>query len=245
MAMARTILDRLTPGEHGEGGVLSPTIIRTQIKEQLTAMGYEVAGPVGQSDFKCSLAVKRSPEDEEYALAILIDDEGHYQNENLVEQYYQRPAILRDFGWTVLPVYAKDWLHQPQRVMEEIVRALGSTVRDATAAAGSSGRPAINTAGGVATNAGGGPGMATPVTPDSAVSHYDHLDFHRFIHPENKTFWEAATDGNKLIVRWGRRGARVRIRLRSFPDELSAQKELAGQEEEQKVKGFIPDQEPR
>ena len=87
--------------------------------------------------------------------------------------------------------------------------------------------------------------MATPVTPDSTVSHYDHLDFHRFIHPENKTFWEAATDGNKLIVRWGRRGARVQIRLRSFPDELSAQKELAGQEEEQKVKGFIPDQEPR
>ena len=81
--------------------------------------------------------------------------------------------------------------------------------------------------------------------PGSTVSPYDHLDFHRFIHPENKTFWEAATDGNKLIVRWGRRGARIQIRLRSFPDELSAQKELAGQEEEQKVKGFIPDQEPR
>ncbi len=138
MAMARTILDRLTPRDHGEAGVLSPTVIRTQIKEQLTAMGYEVAGPVGQSDFTCSLAVKRNSGDEEYSLAILIDDEGHYRNENLVEQYYQRPAILRDFGWKVLPVYAKDWLHQPQRVMEEIVRALESTGRDG--AAGSSRR---------------------------------------------------------------------------------------------------------
>ena len=217
MTAARTILDSLAPHQHTGTGVLSPTIIRTQIKEQLTAMGYEVAGPVGQSDFKCSLAVKRNPGDEEYALAILIDDEGHYRNENLVEQYYQRPAILRDFGWKVLPVYAKDWLHQPQRVMEEILEALG----------------------------GGGPAMAAPLTPGSAARGYDHLDFHRFIHPENKTFWEAATDGNKLIVRWGRRGARMQIRLRSFPDEISAQKELAVQEEEQKVKGFTPDQEPR
>ena len=126
-------------------------------------------------------------------------------------------SILRDFGWKVLPVYAKDWLHQPQRVMEQILGALGGV----------------------------GPAMATPLMSESAANPYDHLVFHRFIHPENKTFWEAVTDGNKLIVRWGRRGARVQIRLRSFPDELSAQKELAGQEEEQKVKGFIPDQEPR
>jgi predicted DNA-binding WGR domain protein len=237
MTAARAILDGLTPHEPAGADVITPTIIRTQIKDRLTAMGYEVEGPVGQSDFKCSLAVKRHAGDEEYALAILIDDEDHYRNENLVEQYYQRPAILRDFGWNALPVYAKDWLHQPTRVMEQIVMALEKGM----------GTPA------------GGPGMQDSVLPGmpaagrtdpglptaSGTSPYDHLDFHRFIHPENKTFWEAATDGNKLIVRWGRKSARVQIRLRTFQDEPSARKELAAQEEEQKAKGFVPDQEPR
>src|SRR6202000_1613773 len=114
MTMARTILDGLTPHKNTGAKTVTPTIIRSQIKDQLTAMGYEIAGPVGQSDFKCSLDVKRSAGDEAYALAILIDDEDHYRNENLVEPSYSRTARLRDFGWKVLPVYAKDWLHQPQ-----------------------------------------------------------------------------------------------------------------------------------
>src|SRR6202000_1142607 len=97
MTMARTILDGLTPHKNTGAKTVTPTIIRSQIKDQLTAMGYEIAGPVGQSDFKCSLAVKRNAGDEAYALAILIDDEDHSHNENLVEQYYQRPAILPHF----------------------------------------------------------------------------------------------------------------------------------------------------
>jgi hypothetical protein len=107
MYMARTILDGLTPHKPAGDNAMTPTVMLTQLKEQLIASGYEVAGPLGQSDFKCSLAVKRKVENETYALAILIDDENHYRNENLVEQYYQRPAILRDFGWKVLPSMQK------------------------------------------------------------------------------------------------------------------------------------------
>ncbi|HLI93435.1 MAG TPA: AAA domain-containing protein, partial [Puia sp.] len=122
MDTARTILDSLAP--HKAETAVSQTVIRAQLKEHLEGMGYTVDGPVGQSDFKCSLAIKQRPEDEDYALAILIDDEGHYRNGNLIEQYYQRPAILESFGWKVLPVYAKDWLHQPQKVLDQIVRML-------------------------------------------------------------------------------------------------------------------------
>ncbi|HEV2483664.1 MAG TPA: WGR domain-containing protein, partial [Puia sp.] len=205
---------------------LTPTIIRTQLKDQLTAMGYEVAGPVGQSDFKCSLAVKRNAADEEYALAILIDDEDHYRNENLVEQYYQRPAILRDFGWKVLPVYAKDWLHQPQRVMEQIVRELGSNPGETPAT--------------IPSRAPAEAGTGTP-TVAAPAGQYEHLDFHRLVNPVDGLFWEAATEHNKLITRWGRKGARVQIRLRTFADETAARNELTKQEEEQKQKGFVPE----
>jgi len=220
MTIAGTILSGLV-GRHGSGeSRVTPTIIRSQLKEQLTALGYTVDGPIGQSDFKCSLAVRRRPEEAAYSVAILIDDEGHYQNEDLIEQYYQRPATLRNIGWKVVSVYAKDWLHQPQKVMEQIVKALGEQGTDLT------------------------PEDAFGVFKESAApaGPYDRLPFRRLVQGEenNGAFWEAATDGNKLIVRWGKTGTRGQTRLKTLADESSAQSELEKLEKEQLEKGFRP-----
>jgi predicted DNA-binding WGR domain protein/DNA polymerase III delta prime subunit len=214
MTMARTILDGLAPHKSDRAVMTAPTIIREQLAEQLTGLGYQVAAQVGQSDFKCSLAVKRQPGDEAYALAILIDDEGHYRNENLIEQYYQRPAVLRSFGWKVLPVFAKDWLHQPQKVMDRIIKELGG-----------SGAPIL------------------PLTPEvAATGPHDHLSFARLVLGEGSSgsFWERAVEGNKLIVRWGKTGTRGQTRLKTFADEDSARMEGEKQEKEQIEKGFRP-----
>ena len=235
MPMARTILDGLAPqGNDSEAGV-GPAIIRSQLKEQISALGYHVEGPVGQSAFKCSLAVKRRREDPAYALAILIDDEGHYRNENLIEQYYQRPAILQNFGWKVLPVFGKDWLHQPQRVMDQIAKAL----REEPAGRSEGTDPDAHGSGLAAGPAGPEPPLT--LTPDTgAAGAHDHLAFRRLVRQsgDSSAFWEAATDGNKLIVRWGRSGTRGQTRLKTFADEPSAQAELDRQEKEQLENGF-------
>ncbi|HLX65387.1 MAG TPA: AAA domain-containing protein, partial [Puia sp.] len=203
MGAARTILDGLAPNAAGHITDV-PTIVRRQLRKQLEARGYEVVEQVGQSGFKCSLAVKRRPEDGLYALAILIDEEQHYRNGNLIEQYYLRPAILRSFGWTVLPVYAKDWLQQPQKVMEQLLRALGDN-------------PAT--------------------TALSAGEPQDHPAFRRLVLGEK--WWEAATDGRQLIVRYGRSGSKGQTTLRTLPDEGSARDELERQWEEQQQKGYV------
>jgi len=223
MAMARTILDGLVAHKTGSEVRMTPTVIRRQLQEQLTALGYAVAGPVGQSDFKCSLAVKRHPEDSAYALAILIDDEGHYRNENLIEQYYQRPAILRSFGWKVLPVYAKDWLHQPQKVMDQILKALKEEVVRPEAPVEEAPAPVV-----------------ALVAEGSAAGPYDHLVFRRLISGEGPTgsFWESATDGNKLIVRWGKTGSRGQAKIKTCADEQAARAEQERQEKEQLEKGY-------
>jgi predicted DNA-binding WGR domain protein len=208
MAAARTILDGLAPHAAEQIKEAKPTIIRRQLREQLEARGFEVAEQVGQSGFKCSLAVKRRPEDGHYSLAILVDDEQHYRNGNLIEQYYQRPSILRSFGWVVLPVYAKDWLYQPEKVMGRIFRALGVE------------------------------GGNTETSPPSEIGPYDHLEFRRLELGEK--FWEAAADGNQLIIRRGRSGSKGQITLRTFPDDGSATDELNRQWEEQRQKGYLP-----
>jgi predicted DNA-binding WGR domain protein len=183
--------------------------MREEIRDQLVARGYEVAEQVGQSGFKCSLAVKRTPEDEQYALAILIDDDQHYRNDNLIEQYYQRPAILKSFGWKVLPVYAKDWLHQPQKVMEQILKALEAGQTEVPSAVGEL-RSTLMTGAPARTGA------------------YDHLAFRRWVLPDGagEKFWEAATDGNKLIIRQGKTGSRGQASLKTFADDEAARNEM-------------------
>jgi predicted DNA-binding WGR domain protein len=206
------------------------------LKEQLVQLGYEVAGPIGQSDFKCSLAVKKNPADDDYALAILIDDEAHYRNDNLIEQYYQRPAILLSFGWKVLSVYAKDWLHRPQKVLEQVLKALGDS--------GIANTDAGKNAGVIAAGGKGIGGKNTGGTGTGAARSgaYDHLEFRRLVRGEN--FWEGATDGPRLIVRWGKTGARAQIRLVSCSNETAALSELDRLENEQREKGYTDDQEP-
>lgn len=224
MGAARTILDGLAERAGAAVGLATATIVRRQLREQLEARGYEVAEQVGQSDFKCSLAVRRRPEDGQYSLAILIDDEQHYRNDNLIEQYYQRPAILRSFGWTVLPVYAKDWLHQPQKVMEQVLRALGVT-------------------GGGNGTAGGGKGMAggADVRMDGAVE-AARAEVRRlvFADTDGEKYWEAATDGKRLIIRRGKAGSKGQVTLRTFPDEGSAQEALDRQWDELVRNGWAP-----
>jgi predicted DNA-binding WGR domain protein len=249
MAAARSILDSLAPPKAAgaAGADAMPTIIRMQIREQLLALGYEVAEEVGQSDFKCALAVKRRPEDAEYSLAILIDDERHYRNGNLTEQYSQRPAILERFGWKLLPVYAKDWLHQPQKVMEQVLKALGAEPVDGTGRNGGAGVAAAWAAGAAGQGGGAAVATGTGMAQAGGPGAYDHLDFRRLVlrDESGEKFWEAATDGNKIIVRLGKTGARGQIQMKTFGDEETARKEIERLINEKSGDGYLSAQEPR
>jgi predicted DNA-binding WGR domain protein len=236
MAGARSILDSMVL-RRMDGGQFRPSRVREQIKQQLRAMNYSVDEEVGQSDFKCSLAVKARPEDGSYVLGILLDDEKHYLNENLIEQYYQRPAILERFGWKVLPVYARDWLHQPQKIMEMIRKLVEEPVVEKPGGSGASGTLGDDSGShGEETlvNFGQAEAGAVPASP------YDHLPFQRWHirEKDSEKFWEAAADGNKLIVRWGRSGTKGQIQLKRFPDEETAKKEMEKLIREKRNKGY-------
>ncbi|PQJ11823.1 DNA helicase [Flavipsychrobacter stenotrophus] len=125
MTIARTILDSLMAGLQQTKTATDVSSATTQqIKQALEAKGYVVNEKIGQSNFKCTLGVKKNAADTNYSLGILVDDEQHYMNSDLVEQYYQRPAILQSFGWEIMNVYAKDWLEDRDRVINSLVKFL-------------------------------------------------------------------------------------------------------------------------
>lgn len=225
MQVARTILDSLVAHKRSTETTSRASVIASQLKQQLIQRGYEVAEQVGQSDFKCSLAIKRAPKDEEYCLSILVDDEKHYSNNNLLEQYYQRPAILQSFGWRTIHVFAKDWLQSPQKVIELIIRRLHeepvAEEEIVTAEV-----PLSET--------------STPVATTTAPTAYEHIRFERLVFTDatSNKFWEAGTDDNKLIVRFGRIGTKGQVQAKTFATPELANKEKDKLVNEKRSKGY-------
>jgi hypothetical protein len=60
-----------------------------------------------------------------YRLGILIDTESYYEQSDIVERDVMRPRLLRNFGWNVCQVFAKDWYEARERVVERVLRLIG------------------------------------------------------------------------------------------------------------------------
>ena len=90
------------------------------IAAELTRRGFRVDVNVGQSHFRCDLAVYK-PGDSAYRLGILVDGQRWYSQTDLLERELQRPALLRAFGWNVRVVLARDWYSNRDAVMEELL----------------------------------------------------------------------------------------------------------------------------
>ncbi len=238
MQIARTILDSLVLHKTNVVEAVSSSIVLKEIKQQLQKLGYEIAEQVGQSDFKCSLAIKLHATDEEYTLGILLDDDKHYSNNNLTEQYYQRPAILQAFGWRTMHVFAKDWLQQPEKIIEQIVKRIqeepakkiipeeeivfetSSAIDEKTTE-----QPEKN---------------KTPESSVQVLPGFENLVFERVVFADagSNKFWEAAVQENKLIVRYGRTGTKGQVQVKTFDHNVKAIAEKEKLYKEKLGKGY-------
>jgi superfamily I DNA and/or RNA helicase/predicted DNA-binding WGR domain protein len=243
MQMARSILDGLVINKHKADQPKAMHIVVKEIKEQLLENGYESESQIGQSDFKASLAVKARKDDADYTLSILIDDDKHYSNNNLVEQYYQRPDILRSFGWRTMHVFTKDWLHDPKKVMRQILERIKEEPPENPS-------PETLEENFLLPNAATENAQITmPENTEAklfiatnAPTGYDHLPFARLTFTDSNSstnkFWEAATDDEKLVVRYGRVGGKGQLQVKTFADRNAAEKERQKLIREKENKGY-------
>lgn len=232
MDTARVILDGLVLRKQSAGAAVNHTTILQQIKTALQAKGYVAEEQIGQSGFKCSLALKKNKEDDQYTLAVLLDDAGHYANDNVLEQYYQRPAVMQAFGWKVAQVYGKDWLEDPERVLEFIVKKFNE----------SKSAPVVETKVEKLKESVDAP-VIPPAMPENKFSDagYSHLKFERYEMTDEKSnkFWEAATDGNKFLVRFGKCGTKGQLQLKTFATAEKAAEEMEKMVRDKVSKGYV------
>lgn len=97
-------------------------IVVDELSALLRAKGFIVDTNLGLSYFKCQLGVRKNVQDETYALGILVDSDE--PGKEVIEKFYQRPLTMQTFGWNVMQVWTKDWLHKKEEVLDQILKQL-------------------------------------------------------------------------------------------------------------------------
>jgi len=187
------------------------TAILSQLKAALTEKGFVVDDTIGQSRFKVSLAV-RGTETSSYRLGIVLDDQSHYENTDVVEQYCQKPQVLSGFGWEIYHLYKKDWHLKPDQVVDDIIGRL--TVKQETLAPEDA--PVEETLMDVSTIKDSDEQEIAEITseakePEVSIASptpKDELSFDRleYVVGSSSKFWEIAVSETSVHVRYGRIG---------------------------------------
>jgi predicted DNA-binding WGR domain protein len=245
-ASARRVLENLNPlARKGLSPVNRGDAVVEKLAAALRERGYAVDLNVGQSKFRCDLAVRHSG-DSLHQLGILVDTAGHYANPNLLDRYLMQPAILRAFGWRFALVLTKDWYHNPDDVLARLDKLLqGQGAAEETSPADeeppadepmAAPKPepvAATVASPPPAPAKAPPAAVPPVPPASKVRRFE------FIGGSSQKFWEIALAGKSFTVRFGRIGTAGQSQTKSFADEAKAKREVENLIAEKVKKGYV------
>jgi predicted DNA-binding WGR domain protein len=248
-ATARRVLENLNPLSRKALAPLSKgDAVVEKLADALRERGYEVDLNVGQSKFRCDLAV-RSKTDSLYQLGILVDTHGHYANPNLLDRYLMQPSILKAFGWRFALVLTKDWYHTPEDVLtrlEKLLQGQEAEVEPEEEEA-SLETPASPTAPQVPAPAPPQPvpvktnrtetTQVPPIVP-SVASPGTTRRF-EFVGGSSQKFWEISISGNLFTVRFGRMGTAGQSQTKNFADEAKAKREAESLIAEKVKKGYV------
>ena len=251
-AMARRVLDNLNPLSRKALAPLSRgDAVVEQLAAALRARGHCVDLSVGQSRFRCDLALGGRT-DGFYQLGILVDTDAHYANPNLLDRYLMQPSILRTFGWRFALVLTKDWYHNPDDVLNRIekllqghetAQALPAEEEQPPGPAAAAAEVAIP----VARSEPKGPPQVEEVVSTAQalaptapmVAAHDSVRHFEFTGGSSRKFWEIRHSRDSFIVRFGRIGTAGQTQTKSFGDTVRAKREADKLIAEKLRKGYV------
>ncbi len=233
---ANLILDGLSKNNVIDASSNLTNSIVLGIAKELNAIGYKTDLNVGQSYFRCNIGVRSKENDNKYSLGILVDTIEHYKNNDLLEQYVLRPSILKSFNWNVIQVYSKDWLHQPEKVMEQVKKALEGKYEEEEVLIIKT-EPVIKEEKKIEEVL--DLNSKIEETKVDIVSE-NGLTFMRFNFKDESSnkFWEIAQDGNRMIVRFGKTGTNGQENVKVFETDEQAKIEIDKLIQQKVKKGY-------
>lgn len=230
---ANLILDSLSQNNAVDVSVNLKNVIVLDIAKELNTLGYKTDLNVGQSYFRCNIGVRSKENNHKYCLGVLVDTTEHYKNSNLLEQYVLRPSILKSFNWNILQVYSKDWLHQPEKVMEQIKKALEgkSEEEDLLVVRNEPNKIEEKT-----------DTEANVKASETEIISVSGLNFTCFSFKDETSdkFWDIAQDGNRMLVRFGKTGTKGQENVKTFETQEQTKIEVEKLIQQKVRKGYQP-----
>lgn len=101
-------------------------IISRQIAKAIEKEGYIAKINVGRSNFKVNVAISSYDNPNIYSLGILLDGEEYNNIQTTRDREIVQPSILNGLNWNIMRVWTIDWINNPQRVVERIIKQLKS-----------------------------------------------------------------------------------------------------------------------
>jgi predicted DNA-binding WGR domain protein len=237
-SQGRRILENLNPlNRKTLAAQTAKDAVIEKLSDALRARGYVADTYVGQSKFRCDIAV-REPSQSLYQLAVLVDTDAHYANQNLLDRYLLQPSVLRAFGWRSTFVLTKDWYHQPDEVLARLEKLLQNAEPNIVE---QSEDPDVAVAPPES------PTDESPVEPapeppktQSPGTKPMSSNFRRFelIGGGSKKFWEVSQSEASITVRFGRIGTAGQEQTKTFPNDSTAEREMNRLIAEKVKKGY-------
>ncbi|TCO46258.1 AAA domain-containing protein [Kribbella antiqua] len=103
------------------------TSVVEQVRVALEAHGVEVETTVGESVFRCDLALKL-PGDTGHRLAVLVDTPDRLAADSLLERLTTHPRALTATGWRVHHILTTDWTRTPDTVITHLLDTLNRPI---------------------------------------------------------------------------------------------------------------------
>lgn len=192
-----------------------------EIASAINALGFYAEINLGQSDFKCHVAIKNKKENKNFDLGIIIDDQEHYANEHIHASYLLKPNILKVFGWQVMPIFAKDWYENKQNIINKIAAHLKGEAA-----------PLIEES--TLTE------LQKNFDEDSYLRKKDNYQFTRLeMHEGNAKFWEVAMNNQDLIIQYGRIGSDGQKLIKNYESHAAAIDERRKLIEQKLRRGYV------
>jgi superfamily I DNA and/or RNA helicase len=94
-----------------------------QLAQALRERGVVVETEVGESVFRCDLAL-RLPGDEGHRIAVLVDTPERVAGDTLLERLTTHPRALTTGGWKVHHILTTDWTDSPTALVTRLTEAL-------------------------------------------------------------------------------------------------------------------------
>jgi predicted DNA-binding WGR domain protein len=236
-------------------------IVVGQIAADLGSRGYHVDLDIGQSSFRCDLAVRR-PDEVTYSAGVLVDTEAYYRQTDIIERDVTRPSLLEGFGWRIMHVLAKDWYRNRSSVLNSLVQFIErEALGEVSGEIHSKGRAPPSEA--AETESPNDEEPIGAVAPEDLTAETDSISemakisfaartdspspsrvsqwkrYFEFTSGTSHKFWEITMNDHEHTVRFGRIGSAGQEKTKSFYSAMEAEKDARRLINEKIAKGYV------